>query len=151
MGLYQVILLLFDSLNFKASKKISRNQMDVGMSSIQAYKAYKQEGTLVSKVHKQGALGTSSQASLHQWLHYIAACINQTVFFNFCNLDSISYKCFGNLDSISYNYHAATDVGMLGKMCRVPLVCVPCLPVFLLVCMLCRPVCWTSLHPFDFI
>ena len=39
------------------------------MSSIQAYKAYKQEGTLVSKVHKQGALGTSSQASLHQWLH----------------------------------------------------------------------------------
>ena len=35
------------------------------MSSIQAYKAHKQEGTLVSKVHKQGALGTSSQASLH--------------------------------------------------------------------------------------
>ena len=33
------------------------------MSSIQAYKAYKQEGTLVSKVHKQGALGTSSQVS----------------------------------------------------------------------------------------
>ena len=23
--------------------------------------------------------------------------------------------------------------------------------VFLLVCVLCRPVCWTSLHPFDFI
>ena len=30
----------------------------------QAYKAHKQEGTLVSKVHKQGALDTSSQASL---------------------------------------------------------------------------------------
>ena len=30
--------------------------MDVGMSSIQAYKAHEQEGTLVSKVHKQGAL-----------------------------------------------------------------------------------------------
>ena len=29
------------------------NQMDVGMSSIHAYKAHKQEGTLVSKVHKQ--------------------------------------------------------------------------------------------------
>ena len=29
--------------------------MDVGMSSIQAYKAHKQERTLVSKVHKQGA------------------------------------------------------------------------------------------------
>ena len=27
--------------------------MDVGMSSIQSYKAHKQEGTLVSKVHKQ--------------------------------------------------------------------------------------------------
>ena len=40
------------------------------MSSIQAYKAHKQEGTLVSKVHKQGALDRhiSSQASLHQWL-----------------------------------------------------------------------------------
>ena len=40
-------------------------------------------------------------------------------------------------------------VGMLGKMCRVPLVCAPCLPVFLFVCVLCRPVCWTSLHPFE--
>ena len=43
--------------------------MDVGMSSIQVYKAHKQEGTPVSKMHKQGALSTSSQASLHQWLH----------------------------------------------------------------------------------
>ena len=50
----------------QASKKF---QIDVGMSSIQAYKAHKQEGTLVSKVHKQGVLDTSSQASLHQWLH----------------------------------------------------------------------------------
>ena len=33
------------------------------MSSIQAYKAHKQEGTLVSKVHKQGALSTSSHIS----------------------------------------------------------------------------------------
>ena len=47
-------------------KPVKRFQMDVFMSSIQAYKARKQEGTLVSKVHKQGALGTSSQASLHQ-------------------------------------------------------------------------------------
>ena len=42
---------------------------DVGMSSIQAYKAHKQEGTiaattLVSKVHKQGA-SLNSQASLY--------------------------------------------------------------------------------------
>ena len=40
---------------------------DVGMSSIQAYKAHKQEGTiaattLVSKVHKQGA-SLNSQAT----------------------------------------------------------------------------------------
>ena len=44
------------------------------MSSIQAYKANKQEGTiaataLVSKIHKQGA-SSNSQASLHQWLHH---------------------------------------------------------------------------------
>ena len=127
--------------------------MDVGMSSIQAYKAYKQEGTLVSKVHKQGLGALGKFPSIPTSVAALAACIDQTVFFNFCNLDRISYKCFGNLDSISYNYHAATDVGMLGKMCRVPLslVCVPCLPVFLLVYMLCRLVCWTSLHPFDFI
>ena len=110
------------------------------MPSIQAHKAHEQEGTLVSKMHKQGALGTSSQASLHQWLQCMSN--NQAIFFDFCNLELIS---------ISYNYDAATDVGMLGKMCRVPLVCAPCLPVFLLVHVLCRPVCWESLHPFDFI
>ena len=53
--------------------------MDVGMSSIQAYETHKQEGTLVSKVHKQGTLGPSSQASLHQWLHCTSN--NQAVFF----------------------------------------------------------------------
>ena len=60
---------------------LKRNQLDVGMSSIQAYKAHKQEGTiaattLVSKVHKQGALGTSSKASLHQWLHCMSITTN---------------------------------------------------------------------------
>ena len=45
--------------------------MDVGMSSIQAYKAHKQEGTLVSKVHKQGALDPA-----HLPKHpYISGCI----------------------------------------------------------------------------
>ena len=34
---------------------------------------------------------------------------NLAFFFNFCNLELIC---------ISYNYDAATDVGMLGKMCR---------------------------------
>ena len=66
--------------------------MDVGMSSIhQAYKAYKQKGTLVSKVHKQGALSTSSQASLHQWLHCMHVSTKQ-FFSTFGNLYSISYK-----------------------------------------------------------
>ena len=37
------------------------------------------------------------------------------------------------------------------RCAELPLVCAPCLPVVLLVCVLCRPVCWTSLHPFDFI
>ena len=67
--------------------------MDVGMSSIQAYKAHKQEGTLVSKVHKQGALGASSQASLHQWMHRMSN--NQAVFiFIYCfvvTLNQLAY------------------------------------------------------------
>ena len=50
--------LIFKKCTNKPSKK--ENQLDVEMSSIQAYKAHKQEGTLVSKVHKQGALDTSS-------------------------------------------------------------------------------------------
>ena len=111
---------------YYSNKPVKRFQMDVGMSSIQAFKVHKQEGTLVSKVHKQGTLGTSSKASLHQWLHCMS---NNQVFFN---LKKINLE----LISISYNYHAATDVGMLEKMCRVSLVCAPCLPVFLLVCVL---------------
>ena len=37
--------------------------------------------------------------------------------------------CDLELISVSYNYHAATDVGMLGKMCRAsaPCLCAPCL------------------------
>ena len=55
----------------QASKKIS---MNAGMSSIQAYKAHKQEGTiaattLVSKVHKQGH---SVHFPKH---HYISGCM----------------------------------------------------------------------------
>ena len=80
------------------------------MSSIQAYKAHKQEGTiaattLVSKVHKQGA-SSNSQASLHQLAGFFSI---------FCNLELIS---------ISYNYHAATDVGMLSLgIRRCPCLC----------------------------
>ena len=97
------------------------------MSSIQAYKAHKQEGTiaattLVSKVHKQGA-SSNSQASLHQLAGFFSI---------FCNLELIS---------ISYNYHAATDVGMLSLgIRRCPLFvhlayqCCCCYSSFLFVC-----------------
>ena len=53
------------------NKTVKRNQLDVGMSSIQAYKAHKQEitiaaKTLVSKVHKQGA-SSNSQGVQHNY------------------------------------------------------------------------------------
>ena len=89
------------------------------MSSIQAYKLKhtKQEGTLVSKGHSATHLPKHPiHESLHQWLHFMSN--NQIAFSFFFNLELIS---------ISYNYHAATDVGMLGKMCRVP----PCLFILL--------------------
>ena len=52
-------------------KDFKLNQQDVEMSSIQAYKAHKQEGTiaattLVSKVHKQGA-SSNSQGVQHNY------------------------------------------------------------------------------------
>ena len=59
-----------------------------------------------NKVHKQGALGTSSQASLHQWLHCMSK--NQTFFNTFCDLELIS---------ISYNYYAVTEHHNLCKKC----------------------------------
>ena len=47
------------------------------MSSIQAYKAHEQEGTLVSKVHKQGALGTSSNSRASRGCMIIVEYTNQ--------------------------------------------------------------------------
>ena len=70
----------------KDSKKYFKSfQLDVGMSSIQAYKTHKQEGTiavttLVSKVHKQGA-SLNSQTSVRQWLHCMSN--NLAVLFQF--------------------------------------------------------------------
>ena len=97
--------------DYHKNKPVKRfHQMDVGMSSIQAYKAHKQEGTL---------------ASLHQWLYCMSN--NQAIFSIFCNLELIATKLFFqffcNLEliCISYNYDAATDVGMLGK--TVPIEC----------------------------
>ena len=114
--------------------------MDVGMSSIQAYKAHEQEGTLVSKVHKQG--GTrSAHLPKHPYISGSTACLTTKQFFPiFCNLELIF---------ISYNYDAATDVGMLGKMCRSSAPCLCTLLTSVPSC-LCA-VCWTFLHPFDFI
>ena len=104
-----------------------RDVQNTGLQSIQTRRNTGKQGTQTRGTrHIFQSIPTSVAA--------LAACINQAVFSTFCNLDSISY-----------NYHT---VGMLGKMCRVPLVCVPCLPVFFLVCMLCRPVVWTSLHPY---
>ena len=78
---------------------------------------------------KQGAqtraLGTSSKHPLHCMSNNQAIAI----LFKFCNLE------------IDYNYDAATDVGMLGKMRRVPL--------FVHLAYQCSclcAVCWTSLY-----
>ena len=70
----------------KPEKDFKSSPMDVGMSSIQAYKSHKQEGTIAdNNTGKQGAqtrgiFSTSSQASLHQWLHCMSN--NRAVFFN---------------------------------------------------------------------
>ena len=101
----------------QASKKISNECRIVQHTGLQSTQTRRNTGQ-VSKGH---SLGTSYQASLHQWLQCMSY-NNQAVFFVTLNI------------SVSYNYHAATDVGMLGKMCRVS---APCLPVFLLVCVLC--------------
>ena len=71
--------------------------------------------TLVSKVHKQGASSNSQAYTSVTALH-----VKQpSRFFSIC--------CNLELISISYNYHAATDVGMLGNS-KMPLVCALCLP-----------------------
>ena len=65
---------------------------------------------------------------------------NQAIFSIFCNLELICNKdfffnfCNLELICISYNYDAATDVGMLGKMCRssAPYIAYQC--SFLFVC-----------------
>ena len=67
---------------------------------------------------------------------------------NFCNLELISIL------QLSYSHwcrDAWEDVPIELQCLVCVHLCAPCLPVFLLVCVLCRPVCWTSLHPFDFI
>ena len=117
---------------------------------------------------KQGAQTRGSSAHLPKH-PYISGCTNnQAILFNCIHvLDNIFQakllyyflSIFVTLNWLAYyNYHAATDVGMLGKMCRAApclctllkwarKICQCSLPVFLLVCVLCRPVCWTSLHP----
>ena len=109
----------------QASKKIS-NEIQ-WMSSIQAYKVPKQEGsmaarTLVSKVHKQGALSHVTSQCIFPSIPTSVAALrvnNQAVFFYLVLLESIS---------VSYGYNAATDIGMLGKIhCDVTQLSAPCL------------------------
>ena len=107
----------------KPEKDFKSSPMDVGMSSIQAYKSHKQEGTiaatkLVCKVHKQGALSTSSQASLHQWLHSTSN--NQAVYLICCNLELISILC-----SHALMWDAWEDVPIAPCLCTL-LVSVRC-------------------------
>ena len=104
------------------------------MSSIQATKHTNKKEHWYKQSAQTRALGK------HLYISGYTACLTtKQFFFNFCNTEliSIAYP--------NYNYHAASDVGMLGKMCRVSLVCAPCLPVFL-VWVLCRPV---PIHPFE--
>ena len=93
---------------------------------------------------KQGAQtrGTrSAHLPKHPYISGSTACLTTKQFFPiFCNLELIF---------ISYNYDAATDVGMLGKMCRSSAPCLCTLLTSVPSC-LCA-VCWTFLHPFDFI
>ena len=77
---------------------------------------------------KQGAQtrGTrSAHLPKHPYISGSTACLTTKPFFSiFCNLELICnqafFSIFCNLEliCISYNYDAATDVGMLGKMCR---------------------------------
>ena len=108
----------------------SMQWMHAGLSSIQIYKAHRQEGTkaattLVSMGTQTRALGT-----LYTHLRVFLLIVT--------------------LNGISNAYHAATDVGMLVKMhinVLCPLFvylayqCCCCFSSFLFVCMLCRPIC----------
>ena len=95
---------------------------------------------------KQGAqtLGHSAHLPKHP---YVSGCM---VIFAYASSQFKVTKIDNELTA-SICISAATW-RMLGKMCQVP----PCLCtlltiVFLLVCVLCRPVCRTSLHSFDLI
>ena len=148
-----------------------RDVQHTGLQSTQTRRNY--SSNTINNTGKQGAQRRGIFEFLSIPCSGCTACqTTQQFLFNF-ELISISYTiimhvkqpssffsicCNLELISISYNYHAATDVGMLWNS-KMPLVCAPCLPVllivlllqFLLVCVLCRPVCWTSLHPVDFI
>ena len=86
--------------------------MDVGMSSIQVYKVLKQERTTAATtlVSKEG----------HAAYPYISGCVDWSI-----QGYNGQYK-WNNWSFVRSS--AATDVGMLGKMCHAP----PCLPVLLL-------------------
>ena len=129
--------------------------MDVGMSSIQAYKAHKQERPLVSKVHKQGAArhilipkhlyisGCPAYLTTKHFFHIFQVKLLYYFLINFCNLELISIL---QLSCSHWCRDAWEDVPSCPLFVHLAYQCM----VFL-VCVLCRPVCWTSRHPFDFI
>ena len=77
---------------------------DVQHTGLQSTQTRRNTGKQGAQTRPGHSIGISSQASLHQWLHCMSN--NQA---NFCKLELIC---------ISYNHDAATDVGMLRKICR---------------------------------
>ena len=113
------VLILKPVKRFQMKSNGCRDVQHTGLQSTQTRRNTGKQGAQTIKGH---SIGTSSQASLHQWLHYMSN--NQAIFSIFCNLELICNQAFFpnfcNLELIctSYNYDAATDVGMLGKMCQ---------------------------------
>ena len=95
-----------------------RGVQHTGLQSTQTRRNYMsnnigKQGTQTRGIFEFPSIPTSVVA-LHVKQHTCSS------FFSIC--------CNLELISISYNYHAATDIGMFGNS-KMPLVCVPCLPV----------------------
>ena len=111
--LYSLVRQLYLEKPVKRFQMKSNGCRDVQHTGLQSTQTRRNTG-------KQGAQtrGHSAHLPKHPYISGCTSCLTTKLFSNFCNLELIS---------ISYNYHAATDVGMLGKMCRVP----PCLYILL--------------------
>ena len=95
------------------------------MPSIQAYKAHEQEGTLVSKVHKQGALSTSSQAVLGR-------CAECPLFVHLAYQCSFLFVCFvGLYAGHPYIHLISFEIFLLACSYKA---CSECVCVYVCVC-----------------